>query len=316
MVTKDEVLERISRGESYEEIAEQLGIPAEQAYLVATGRPADGSDSLAPEDRLRAGMAVGERLPSRGPRPERLHSNGLVRSFLRQRVGGDLALRDAARERTAAPPEPVLPADKEVRDDLLEVLRRDHNQVRYLMEQIEALPQPGTTKEVTSRYTSILDMMTMALSPHEAAEEAELWPLVARCLPGGEELARRAGSDEQGSKERLETLADLSPEEPRFVEELAKLLDDLRRHVAFEERVFLQLEETVARAERARVGRRVERLEKLGPTRPHAKAGSSRAAALAAPLTGLLDRTKDAAKGRPATRLGRRELDVPEETAE
>jgi hypothetical protein len=56
VVTRAQVLGLVERGASYEDAGSRLGIPAGQAYLIATGLPADGSVALAPEDRVRPGV--------------------------------------------------------------------------------------------------------------------------------------------------------------------------------------------------------------------------------------------------------------------
>ena len=43
MVTRAQVQERLDAGLGYEVAARELGIPAGEAYLIATGNPADGS---------------------------------------------------------------------------------------------------------------------------------------------------------------------------------------------------------------------------------------------------------------------------------
>lgn len=45
MPTRDEVLELLDAGHSYESAARELGVPAGQAYMIATGRPADSSET-------------------------------------------------------------------------------------------------------------------------------------------------------------------------------------------------------------------------------------------------------------------------------
>ncbi len=50
MPTRDQVLELLGHGHSYETAARQLHIPAGQAYMIATGQPADGGDTPSPEE--------------------------------------------------------------------------------------------------------------------------------------------------------------------------------------------------------------------------------------------------------------------------
>ncbi|HTU28731.1 MAG TPA: hypothetical protein VMF07_05075 [Solirubrobacteraceae bacterium] len=45
MATRDQVLSLLGDGHDYETAAARLGIAPGEAYLIATGRPADGSDS-------------------------------------------------------------------------------------------------------------------------------------------------------------------------------------------------------------------------------------------------------------------------------
>jgi hypothetical protein len=50
MATREEVQHLLDAGLNYEAAAQRLGIPAGQAYLIATGRPADGSAEPASEE--------------------------------------------------------------------------------------------------------------------------------------------------------------------------------------------------------------------------------------------------------------------------
>jgi hypothetical protein len=46
MPTSDQVQELLDRGLDYEAAGRELGIPAGQAYMIATGVPADGSGTV------------------------------------------------------------------------------------------------------------------------------------------------------------------------------------------------------------------------------------------------------------------------------
>ena|SRR5579875_2711512 len=59
MVTREGVLELLRSGDSIEEAARRLGIPAGKAYMIGTGIPADFSDTLQPEDYEREGFRRG-----------------------------------------------------------------------------------------------------------------------------------------------------------------------------------------------------------------------------------------------------------------
>ena len=50
MPTRDQILELLDHGHSYETAARELHIPAGRAYMIATGLPADGGDTPTPEE--------------------------------------------------------------------------------------------------------------------------------------------------------------------------------------------------------------------------------------------------------------------------
>jgi hypothetical protein len=50
MATRDQLLELLDQGHSYQTAARELSIPAGQAYMIATGLPADGGDVPSPEE--------------------------------------------------------------------------------------------------------------------------------------------------------------------------------------------------------------------------------------------------------------------------
>ena len=59
MVSRDEVLHMWREGGGFAAVGRRLGMAAGKAYMIATGVPADGSDSLAPEDHDREGLQLG-----------------------------------------------------------------------------------------------------------------------------------------------------------------------------------------------------------------------------------------------------------------
>lgn len=97
MPTKEQVLRLLSHGLEYPEVGERLGIAPGQAYLIATGVPADGGDTVTRRQRLRPGM-----LPSRtqrlvNPREINPSSRGDVHEWIRRRAWGDPPMQAAAR---------------------------------------------------------------------------------------------------------------------------------------------------------------------------------------------------------------------------
>jgi len=105
MPTRDQVLRAYQQHGDYREAAQELGIPAGQAYLVATGVPADGGDTLSPDDGDQPGMPAGSpqalvfgRLGVRSP-----EASPDVREWIRWRAAADAPMQAAAGSRDAAP---------------------------------------------------------------------------------------------------------------------------------------------------------------------------------------------------------------------
>jgi hypothetical protein len=94
LVTREDVLERLRKGHSYARIGVELGIPAGQAYMIATGIPADGSDSLAPSDFTREEIQLGGAqaligVPARNPTEP--HSKPEILEWVRRRATTELS---------------------------------------------------------------------------------------------------------------------------------------------------------------------------------------------------------------------------------
>lgn len=84
----------LHQGCDYREAARRLGIPAGQAYLIATGAAADGGDPRSAAERRRAGA-----LPSAqhllGVPAENPTTRDVVHGWIRRRVHADAAMRAA-----------------------------------------------------------------------------------------------------------------------------------------------------------------------------------------------------------------------------
>jgi hemerythrin-like domain-containing protein len=183
-----------------------------------------------------------------------------VHDWIRRRAASDAPMQAAARARDAGQAEP--PEDGDT--DIMFVLSRQHDHVTALMKQLKAIPgvSKGGSAAHQSRRASIVDMIAVALSRHEAAEEEHFWPWVRSVLDDGAELAAAAFEQEQQGKDLLAALGREKPSEERF-DELAQELDKAaRKHVAFEDRVLLKLRDATGPQDRRRVGQRFLRAQR------------------------------------------------------
>jgi hypothetical protein len=141
VATREQVRRLLGQGLDYPAAARRLGIPAGQAYLIATGVPADGGDTIS--DQEMAGrddlLPVSQQLAN--PPHHNPTSKESVRNWLKARTAADAQMRTAMHRRTAEPPRPDNP---EAQRDAIMVLGRQHNQVRYLLKELQALPSHTT----------------------------------------------------------------------------------------------------------------------------------------------------------------------------
>lgn len=277
MPTREQVLSMVERGMSYEQVAEQYGVSPGFAYLVATGMPADGSDAFTAAEEHRRGTLRGSTQRLSNPPHEDPTTKDSVHRWIKERAAADVQMQQAASRRTAEPGEI---RDPEGNHDVLAVLTRQHDQVTALVKQIETIPahKKGASSAQVEQRASIIDLIAVALSRHESAEEQHLWPLVRRCLPDGDERADEALAQEQEGKETLAALGKTEPASDKFDNLVEKLITQLNRHVAFEDRIFLALLSAVSESDREDVGERV--LERQGGARDDADDDDTNATAV------------------------------------
>lgn len=298
MPTKESILELVRLGKPYEEIAKDVGIPAGLAYLIATGLPADGGDVPSAEDLQREGVVPGSTQHLANPSTELPKHKDSTEEWMRGRARADSSMQEAAAVRTAEPPE--WRADP---DEVVDVLGSQHNEVNYLHQQLEAVPKAsaGGTDADHRQRVSILDMLRIRLSEHEAVEEEYFWPAVRAELPSGAELAERALRQEQEGKDLLQALSDAENDPGRFDELVASFSTALRRHVAFEDAVFLRVRSELDEALRIELGTKLKRAISAAPTRQHPRAPARpQTSKFVNRQAALVDRTRDASGDRPA----------------
>lgn len=271
MATREQVRRLLASGLDYQAVGRELRIPAGQAYMIATGVPADGSDSIPDQEMARRD----DRLPASqylsNPPHHNPTSKESVRAWMKARVAADGRMRAALRQRTAEPPAIEDPDDSH---DAITVLGRQHSQVRWLLKELQALPShtTGGSPEHISERKSIVDMITVRLSEHETIEEGHFWPAVRKALPEGDHYADTAREQEQEGKDTLTELGRLDPGSREFDEHVEQFVMQVRKHLAFEELVFLKMREAMSQPDLDRLGATLLSATKTAPTRPHRRA--------------------------------------------
>lgn len=253
MPTQQSILDLVRSGLSYPQIGQRLALAPGQAYLIATGLPADGGDAPGPELEERPGALPGSTQHLGNPPAAVPRRDEEVKAWARQRALADPGLRAAWAAHGVAPP--PLTEDAE---DVVDVIGHDHSQARYLQLQLQTLPgaSSGGLPDDLRRRTEALRLLSAILDAHEHAEEEVFWPLVRERLPGGAELARQAEQQEHAARELLEQIRAAHGATDEFDQLVKKLTSALRKHVAFEDSVLARVREHVGGKEREEAGRR------------------------------------------------------------
>lgn len=241
MPTRAQLQQLVASGAGYGEIAAKYGMSAGRVYMIVTGLPADGSGVRGPEFLAdRVGVLDGSSQHLANPPTEVATESENVRNWLRERAGRDSAMQHAGAARTFEPP----PVNDDDSTDVINVLGQQHNQVKYLLEQLEALPSDAVDDK-----QQLLGMVRERLEPHERAEQKYLWPAVREGLPGGDALADHGEEQEREADELLK----------QDDVDVGELSTALGKHVAFEDYVFLQVKEHISEGERSNLGKRIRK---------------------------------------------------------
>jgi hemerythrin-like domain-containing protein len=312
MPTREQVLALLESTGDYRAVGQSLGVPPGKAFLIATGIPADGGDAITAEDLDRAGAIEGstQDLAYGSSAPENPTSKDHVLEWMRGIAFSDSEMQRAALARDADPGEVVDPEET----DVATVLTRDHDQVTNMLKQLKTIPgvSTGGTEVHLSRRASLVDLVTMSLSRHEASEEEHFWPMVRSLLSNGDDVAGYALAQEQEGKDILTDLGEAHASEDEFDQLVVKLDTACRRHVAFEDQVLLRIVETVPVEERRSLGKKILKGKRRAPTRPHrhAPTGSAPVVRMAGATAAVVDRVRDVVGDRPADRKGKASQDV------
>jgi hemerythrin-like domain-containing protein len=177
--------------------------------------------------------------------------------------------------------------------DVIAILMEDHREVERMFAELESLRGASSDAD-RNRRKDLADQVTIELVRHSVAEEAEVYPAVKEKISDTE--AERAKHEHAEAEETMKRLEGLSPDDPSFEQELTTLMAEIRAHIAEEEgEMFPRMRQVFSQEELVELGRKVETVKKMAPTRPHPSAPDEPPAdKLLGPVTGLFDRMRDA----------------------
>lgn len=174
-----------------------------------------------------------------------------VEQWVAERVAQDPQMRSAAAARSLHVGESRGPDGAH---ELLAVLTRQHDHLTALGKRLGAIPAYGASDEQVQQRAAIIDLIRDVASRHESAERRYLWPAVRTHLADGDARADAALAQEQQSNDTLAALATAAPDSDEHGRLAEQLISQLRAHVAYEDKVFLDLRDATDEQIRSELG--------------------------------------------------------------
>jgi hemerythrin-like domain-containing protein len=177
--------------------------------------------------------------------------------------------------------------------DAIQFILRDHREIERLFKQLERAERSDATDRAS---TEILNL-TRELSTHAVVEEQYVYPALRDA--GADTRVLDALEDHHAAKLLLSEIDSVPTTHPRFGSKLRVLAENVRRHLAEEERELLPLlERTLDDDRRRELGDLLERAKRAAPTRPHPAAPDTPPGVfVVGAVAALYDRSRDALRG-------------------
>jgi iron-sulfur cluster repair protein YtfE (RIC family) len=141
--------------------------------------------------------------------------------------------------------------------DIYELLSKDHNKVKELLEKIQSTPE-GSEKARQKLFSEL----KQELEVHTTFEEKVFYPQ-AREKTGMDEKIEDAMEEHDEAKQLLEALADMEPSSEEWMETIEELADALSHHIKDEEQeLFPAARKKVDPTEAEKMGREYMEMKK------------------------------------------------------
>lgn len=146
--------------------------------------------------------------------------------------------------------------------DGLALLEEEHRRAEALLSRLE--------RDLEAAPRPLLDEAVHELSVHSAIEIERLYPLVARSLEDGSNLAKQARLEHENLEMTMVRLLQVPLSLEEFRDELRALVAGVRDHVRFEEStLFPQLRQAAPASDLEHLAGHLRSARRLAPVRPH-----------------------------------------------
>ena len=175
----------------------------------------------------------------------------------------------------------------------ISLLKADHREVEKHFKEFEAASDRAY---VTKRKA--VDAMIEDLSVHAVIEEQVFYPAARNANTTSTDLVLESIEEHHIVKWLLSELQSMDASDERFDPKVRVLIDNVRHHIAEEEReLFPKVEKALSSEHLRDLGEELETAKKVAPTRPHPRAPDSPPANMVAGLVSFwMDRGRDVVK--------------------
>ncbi len=186
----------------------------------------------------------------------------------------------------------------------ISLLEKDHRTVEGIFDQLEELKGEGSSR----RKKELCEKLVRELSIHSAIEEMIFYPEVKRAIPEAKEMVLESLEEHNVIKWELDAIQSSKIADAHLDARIKVLKDAVMRHVEEEENeLFPMVRAEMAVSKLTEIGKRLEQVKKIAPTRPHPRAPNQPPANVVIGMgASVVDRTMDAVRATVRGREGER----------
>ncbi len=186
----------------------------------------------------------------------------------------------------------------------ISLLERDHRTVEGIFDQLEKLKGDSSSK----RKKELCERLVRELSIHSAIEEMIFYPEVKRNVADAKELVLESLEEHNVVKWELDSIQSMKVGDARLDAKIKVLKDAVMHHVEEEENeLFPMVREQMDASKLTDIGKRLEQVKRIAPTRPHPRAPDQPPANVVIGMgASMVDRTMDAMRATLRGRNGER----------
>jgi hemerythrin superfamily protein len=149
------------------------------------------------------------------------------------------------------------------------LLERDHRTVEGIFDQLEKLKGDASSR----KKKELCEKLVKELSIHSAIEEMIFYPEVKRNVGEAKEIVLESLEEHNVVKWELDALQSMKIDDERLDAKIKVLKDAVMHHVEEEETgLFPMVREEMEASKLNDIGKRLEQVKKIAPTRPHPRA--------------------------------------------